>query len=55
MAVARLVAEGMTNQEVGASLYVTSRTVAFHLSNIYAKLGISSRRQLAGYLPDVRS
>ncbi len=55
VAVARLVAEGMTNQEVGASLYVTSRTVAFHLSNIYAKLGISSRRQLAGYLPDVRS
>lgn len=50
LAVARLVAEGRTNSEVGASLFVTGRTVAFHLSNIYAKLGISSRRQLAAHL-----
>ncbi|HEX3259628.1 MAG TPA: AAA family ATPase [Pseudonocardia sp.] len=47
LAVARLVAEGRTNQETGAALFVTSRTVAFHLSNIYAKLGVSSRRELA--------
>ena len=53
LSVARLVAEGMTNQQVGASLFVTSRTVAFHLSNIYAKLGISSRRQLAARLPEI--
>ncbi|MBV9921300.1 MAG: AAA family ATPase [Pseudonocardia sp.] len=50
LAVARLVAEGRTNQEAGAALFVTSRTVAFHLSNIYAKLGVSSRRELAARL-----
>ena len=50
LAVARLVAEGRTNQEAGAALFVTGRTVAFHLSNIYAKLGVSSRRELASLL-----
>ena len=50
LAVARLVAEGRTNQETGTALFVTSRTVAFHLSNIYAKLGVSSRRELAARL-----
>ena len=50
LAVARLVAEGRTNQEAGAALFVTGRTVAFHLSNIYAKLGVSSRRELAAQL-----
>ena len=50
LAVARLVAEGRTNQEAGAALFVTGRTVAYHLSNIYAKLGVSSRRQLAARL-----
>jgi ATP/maltotriose-dependent transcriptional regulator MalT len=50
IAVARLVAEGRTNQEAGAALFVTGRTVAFHLSNIYAKLGVSSRRELAVHL-----
>ncbi|RTL66125.1 MAG: helix-turn-helix transcriptional regulator [Pseudonocardiaceae bacterium] len=50
LAVARLVAQGRTNREVGASLFVTGRTVAFHLSNIYAKLGISSRRELTSHL-----
>lgn len=49
-AVARLVVEGRTNQEAGAALFVTSRTVAFHLSNIYAKLGVTSRRELAARL-----
>jgi len=50
LAVARLVAEGRTNHEAGAALFVTGRTVAFHLSNIYAKLGVSSRRELASLL-----
>jgi DNA-binding CsgD family transcriptional regulator len=54
LAVARLVAEGHTNQEVGAALFVTGRTVAFHLSNIYAKLGVSSRRELTAHLRQVR-
>jgi DNA-binding CsgD family transcriptional regulator len=46
--VARLVAQGMTNQEVARQLYVTTKTVEFHLSNIFTKLGITSRRQLNG-------
>lgn len=50
LAVARLVAAGRTNQEAGTALFVTGRTVAFHLSNIYAKLGVSSRRELAARL-----
>ena len=53
LAVARLVAAGRTNSEVGRELFITSRTVAFHLSNIYAKAGIASRRELAGRFPDL--
>ena len=53
LAVARLVVEGRTNQEAGTALFVTGRTVAFHLSNIYAKLGVSSRRELTAHLSDV--
>lgn len=48
-AVARLVAAGLTNQEVAARLYVSAKTVEYHLAQIYGKLGIKSRRQLAGY------
>jgi ATP/maltotriose-dependent transcriptional regulator MalT len=53
LAVARLVAAGRTNSEVGRELFITSRTVAFHLSNIYAKAGIAFRRELAGRFPDL--
>ena len=49
--VARLVAQGMTNTEVARQLYVCTKTVEFHLSNIFTKLGITSRRQLSGYFP----
>ncbi len=45
--VAALVAEGRTNREVAAALFVTERTVASHLSHIYAKLGVRSRTELA--------
>jgi DNA-binding NarL/FixJ family response regulator len=45
--VARLVAQGLTNPEVGERLFISRRTVGHHLSHIYAKLGITSRRQLA--------
>lgn len=50
LSVAHLIASGRTNQEAAAELYVTQKTVEYHLSNIYAKLGISSRRQLRGAL-----
>ncbi|MFC4066220.1 helix-turn-helix transcriptional regulator [Actinoplanes subglobosus] len=45
--VAYVIASGRTNQEAAAELYVSQKTVEYHLSNIYAKLGISSRRLLA--------
>jgi DNA-binding CsgD family transcriptional regulator len=48
--VAALVAEGRTNREVAAALYVTERTVEGHLTRIYAKLGVRSRAELAGRL-----
>jgi DNA-binding CsgD family transcriptional regulator len=48
--VAALVAEGRTNREVAAALFVTERTVASHLSHVYAKLGVRSRTELARHL-----
>jgi DNA-binding NarL/FixJ family response regulator len=45
--VARLVATGLTNKEVANELYVSVKTVEYHLRNSYIKLGISSRRALA--------
>ncbi|HEX3455079.1 MAG TPA: helix-turn-helix transcriptional regulator [Gaiellaceae bacterium] len=45
--VAQLVATGATNREVGAALFLSVKTVEAHLSRIYRKLGISSRRALA--------
>jgi DNA-binding CsgD family transcriptional regulator len=45
--VATLVAEGRTNHEVAAVLFVADRTVEFHLSRIYRKLGVRSRAELA--------
>lgn len=45
--VAVLVAEGKTNHEVAVALFLTERTVAGHLTNVYGKLGIRSRTELA--------
>jgi DNA-binding CsgD family transcriptional regulator len=47
LSVARLVATGMSNPKVAAELYVSINTVEFHLKNVYGKLGIRSRDQLA--------
>jgi DNA-binding NarL/FixJ family response regulator len=46
--VARLAAEGLTNREIAQALFVTVRTVQVHLAAAFRKLGIDSRRQLAG-------
>ncbi|MDN5857468.1 MAG: LuxR C-terminal-related transcriptional regulator [Pseudonocardia sp.] len=45
--VARLVAEGMGNREVAGQLFVSPRTIDFHLRNVFTKLSISSRGELA--------
>jgi DNA-binding CsgD family transcriptional regulator len=45
--VAELVAEGRANREVAAALFLSERTVASHLTHIYAKLGVRSRTELA--------
>ena len=46
-AVAALVAQGLSNREVAAELYVSPKTVQYHLTRIYAKLGLRSRSELA--------
>jgi DNA-binding CsgD family transcriptional regulator len=48
--VAALVAEGQTNREVAAALFVGERTVESHLTHIYSKLGVRSRTELASRL-----
>src|ERR1700677_4618777 len=50
LAVARLVATGLTNREVASQLYVSVKTVEYHLRNSYIKLDITSRRALAALL-----
>ncbi|MFP5367713.1 MAG: helix-turn-helix transcriptional regulator, partial [Actinomycetes bacterium] len=50
-AVAALVASGLSNKEAAAELYVSVKTVQYHLTRIYAKLGVTSRSALATIYP----
>lgn len=54
-AVADLVADGLTNPQIGARLYVSRRTVQTHVSHIFRKLDLSSRAQLAGEVTSRRN
>jgi DNA-binding CsgD family transcriptional regulator len=55
MQVVRLVAEGGSNQEVAAKLFLSPRTVAYHLYKAFPKLGVTSRTELAHLDPDTLS
>jgi ATP/maltotriose-dependent transcriptional regulator MalT len=46
-----LVRDGFSNQEVGERLFLSPRTVEWHLRKVFTKLGVSSRRQLRDALP----
>jgi DNA-binding NarL/FixJ family response regulator len=48
--VARLASQGQSNPEIAAQLFISRRTVEYHLRGIFAALGITSRKQLAGAL-----
>jgi len=49
-AVARLVAEGLSNKQIGARLFISERTVENHVRNILNKLGFNSRTQIASWV-----
>ena len=48
--IARMVASRKSNREIGEALDISARTVSTHLSNIFAKVGVASRGELADFI-----
>jgi DNA-binding NarL/FixJ family response regulator len=54
LAVARRAAAGMSNRDIASEMQISVKTVQFHIGNVYSKLGVRSRVQLAGRLSAIQ-